>query len=64
VVRSDVLDELFLTVAPQIVGHGSGDRLGLVEGIALPPSDAPWFELASVRRSADHLFIRYHAKEA
>jgi len=64
VVRSDVLDELFLTVAPQIVGHGSGDRLGLVEGIALPPSDAPWFELASVRRSADHLFIRYHSKEA
>ena len=64
VVGSDVLDELFLTVAPQIVGRGSPERLGLVEGVALAPTDARWFELGSVRRSADHLFIRYAAKEA
>lgn len=64
VVGSDVLDELFLTLAPQIVGRGSGDRLGLVEGVALSPTDARWFELASLRRSSDHLFMRYRAKEA
>jgi len=64
VVGSDVLDELFLTLAPQIVGRGSEARLGLVEGITLPPNDARWFELASLRRSADHLFMRYRAKEA
>ena len=64
VVGSDVLDELFLTMAPQIVGRGSPERLGLVEGIALAPTDARWFELASLRRSADHLFIRYDAKGA
>ena len=51
-------------MAPQIVGRGSPERLGLVEGIALAPTDARWFELASLRRSADHLFIRYDAKEA
>lgn len=64
VVGSDVLDELFLTLAPQIVGRGSDERLGLVEGITLRPTEARWFELASLRRSADHLFMRYHAKEA
>lgn len=64
VVGSDVLDELFLTMAPQIVGRGSPGRLGLVEGIALSPTEARWFELASLRRSADHLFMRYVAKEA
>ena len=64
VVGSDVLDELFLTLAPQIVGRALHERLGLVEGIALPTNDARWFELASLRRSGDHLFMRYRAKEA
>jgi len=64
IVGSDVLDELFLTFAPQIVGRGAEERLGLVEGIALAPDGARWFELASVRRSTDHLFMRYRAKEA
>jgi riboflavin biosynthesis pyrimidine reductase len=64
VVGSNVLDELFLTLAPQIVGRGSTERLGLVEGVTLPPTDARWYELASLRRSGDHLFMRYRAKEA
>ena len=64
VIDSDVLDELFLTLAPQVVGRGPAERLGLVEGIALQPDAARWFELASVRRSTDHLFMRYRAKEA
>jgi riboflavin biosynthesis pyrimidine reductase len=64
VVESQVLDELFLTMAPQIVGRGSSERFGLVEGIALAPTEARWFELGSLRRSADHLFIRYGAREA
>ena len=57
-VAAGLVDELFLTVAPQVVGR-SVARLGLVEGIALPPDAAPWLELVSVRRSADHLFLRY-----
>ena len=63
-VGSGVLDELFLTLAPQIVGRGATERLGLVEGVSLAPSDTRWFELASVRRSTHHLFMRYRAKEA
>jgi riboflavin biosynthesis pyrimidine reductase len=62
-VASNVLDELFLTLAPQLVGRGDPRRIGLVEGVALPPADARWHELASVRRSTDHLFLRYRRRE-
>ena len=54
---ADLVDELFLTVAPQVVGR-SGGRLGLVEGVALPASSR-WQSLVSVHRSTDHLFLRY-----
>jgi riboflavin biosynthesis pyrimidine reductase len=64
VVAADRLDELFLTVAPQLVGRASRERLGLVEGIALPPADARWQDLVSVRRSGDHLFLRYRSTGA
>lgn len=54
------VDELFLTVAPQVLGRGPGAaRLGLAEGRAWPPGEAAWGELLSVRRSRSHLFLRY-----
>ncbi len=54
------VDELFLTVAPQIAGRsGSAGRLGLVEGVGFLPDLAPWARLRSVMRSGDHLFLRY-----
>jgi riboflavin biosynthesis pyrimidine reductase len=55
----DLVDELFLTIAPQLVGRGDGDRLGLVEGLALAPGSGRWAELRSVRRVGAHLFLRY-----
>jgi riboflavin biosynthesis pyrimidine reductase len=55
-----LLDELFLTVSPQLAGRDpTRPRLGLVEGTAFDVATAPWAELASVRRSVDHLFLRY-----
>jgi len=54
------VDELFLTIAPQIAGRTPGmPRLALVEGLAYEIGATPWAELASVRRSGDHLFLRY-----
>jgi riboflavin biosynthesis pyrimidine reductase len=54
-----LVDEVFLTVAPQLAGHGSAaDRLNLVEGAALTPGTS-WAGLRSVLRSNDHLFLRY-----
>ena len=58
---SDVVDELFVTVAPQLLGRGAGTavRLGLAEGRAWDPREAPWGTLRSVRRAGSHLFLRY-----
>jgi riboflavin biosynthesis pyrimidine reductase len=61
-VDADLLDELFLTVSPQLVGRAGGERLGLLEGLALPPNVGRWQDLVSVRRSADHLFLRYRRR--
>jgi riboflavin biosynthesis pyrimidine reductase len=55
-----LLDELFLTVAPQLVGRDrAAQRLALLEGVAFGPEQARWGQLASVRRGGDDLFLRY-----
>jgi len=54
------VDELFLTVAPQLAGRsGQAPRPGLVAGTAFAPGEAPRLRLRSLRRSGDHLFLRY-----
>jgi riboflavin biosynthesis pyrimidine reductase len=60
-VRADLVDELFLTVSPQLIGRGPG-RLGLVEGLGLDPEDGRWQDLVSVKRAAEHLFLRYRRR--
>ena len=60
-VGADLVDELFLTVAPQLIGRGD-DRLGLVEGLGLEPADGRWHELVSVKRAGEHLFLRYRRR--
>ncbi len=55
-----VVDELFLTLAPQIVGREDGlHRLALVEGHAFMPVDALWATLLSVKLAGSHLLLRY-----
>ena len=58
--EAGLVDELFLTVAPQIAGRSRrSPRLGLVEGLAFSVADAPWWRLVSIARSGEHLFLRY-----
>jgi riboflavin biosynthesis pyrimidine reductase len=57
---ADRVDELFLTVAPQIAGRSSAvPRPALVEGLAFHAADAPWWQLLSIDRAGSHLFLRY-----
>ena len=54
------LDELFLTLAPQIAGRDGGpQRPGLVAGVLLAPEHPLWGRLVGVKRSESHLFLRY-----
>jgi len=55
-----LLDEQFLTLAPQIAGRDAGDRrLSLVMGEAFAPRDPLWGKLIDLRRGGSHLFLRY-----
>jgi riboflavin biosynthesis pyrimidine reductase len=59
-----LVDELFLTIAPQIAGRISAHpRPGLVEGFEFSPHTARWWRLLSVRQAADYVYLRYQAKE-
>jgi riboflavin biosynthesis pyrimidine reductase len=55
-----VLDEQFLTLAPQIVGRRTGDRrLSLVMATVFAPRNARWGILKDVRVGESLLFLRY-----
>ena len=54
------LDELFLTLAPQIAGRDSSvERPGLVGGQLFAPEQPLWGMLVGVKRGGSHLFLRY-----
>jgi riboflavin biosynthesis pyrimidine reductase len=54
------LDEMFLTLSPQVAGRDSStERPGLVAGQSLAPEHPAWGTLAGVRRVESHLFLRY-----
>jgi riboflavin biosynthesis pyrimidine reductase len=60
--QQSLLDELFLTVAPQIVGRGpTGERPAFSGALELLPEQAIWGTLLSVKRAtkSGHLFLRY-----
>lgn len=54
------VDELFITLSPQIAGRGATTiRPGLVQGMEFMPDGAPWFQLLSVKQGIEHLYLRY-----
>jgi riboflavin biosynthesis pyrimidine reductase len=54
------LDELFLTLAPQVAGRDEmTERPGLVSGKNFAPASPLWGKLMSVKRAESHLFLRY-----
>jgi riboflavin biosynthesis pyrimidine reductase len=55
-----LIDEQFLTLAPQIAGREVGDRrVSLVMGKRFAPRDTRWGTLIDARRGRSHLFLRY-----
>jgi riboflavin biosynthesis pyrimidine reductase len=59
-VAEGCLDELFLTLAPQIAGrNGAVERPGLVAGKHFAPDDPRWGTLVALKRAGSHLFLRY-----
>ena len=58
-----MVNELFLTISPRIAGRDHNQpRAGVVDGWAAAPAALPRAAIESVRRSGDHLFLRYRFK--
>ena len=61
---AEAVDELFLTLSPQIAGRkADAIRPALVQGMEFVPDSAPWFQLLSVKQMAEHLYLRYRQTE-
>ncbi len=59
-VRARSLSELFITVSPRLAGRdGVRERRGLIDGWAPGPDSLVRATLLSVRRSGDHVLLRY-----
>jgi riboflavin biosynthesis pyrimidine reductase len=54
-----LVDDLFLTLAPQIAGRDGTERPGIVAGRVFAPEDPLWGTLVSTRRAGSHLLLRY-----
>ena len=58
------IDELFLTVAPQIAGRvAAHPRPGFVANVEFSPATAAWWQLLSTKSAADYLFLRYQVRD-
>ena len=59
------VDELFLTLAPQIAGRDDlSERPGLVAGKSFAPKHPLWGTLIEIKRGGSHLFLRYSLESA
>ena len=57
---ADAVDELFLTLSPQIAGRkGDVIRPSVVQGVEFMPDSAPWLQMVSVKEQAAYLYLRY-----
>jgi len=60
-----LVDELFLTVAPQIAGRvPAHPRPALVESVEFLPANAPWWSLLTAKQAGNHLYLHYQRNAA
>ena len=57
---ADAVDELFLTMSPQIAGRmGDRPRPSVVQGVEFAPDSAPRFQMLSTKADEAFLYLRY-----
>lgn len=57
--KLNLLDELFLTVAPKIIGNDKDAARTLSEGYLFPPQEIKRLQLLSIKEIESELFLRY-----
>jgi 2,5-diamino-6-(ribosylamino)-4(3H)-pyrimidinone 5'-phosphate reductase len=61
-VDANLINELFLTVSPKLIGSG-GTMLSLIEGYEFLPEDVKNLKLMEVNQKGDELYLRYKFAE-
>jgi riboflavin biosynthesis pyrimidine reductase len=62
---AEAVDELFLTLSPQIAGRkGDATRPAVVQGVEFVPDSAPWFQMVSVKEKPAYLYLRYRRRRS
>ena len=57
---ANAVDELFLTLSPQIAGRDrDATRPSVVQGVQFVPDSAPRFQVVSVKEQTAYLYLRY-----
>ncbi|OGY98465.1 MAG: hypothetical protein A2855_00110 [Candidatus Liptonbacteria bacterium RIFCSPHIGHO2_01_FULL_57_28] len=56
---ADLVDEIFLTLAPKVFGGGGTETVTMVEGKLLPPEKTGDWQLVSVASIGNEIFLRY-----
>ncbi|MGQ0678168.1 MAG: dihydrofolate reductase family protein [Actinomycetota bacterium] len=58
-VAKKLIDELFVTLSPALIGFAESELIGLLGGFSWEAPERHPAELRSVRRDGGHLFLRY-----
>ena len=57
--QAGLVDEIFLTIAPKIIGEEQGSSITMVEGHLFPSDKLPMWNLLSSQKVGDEIFLRY-----
>ncbi|MBI2020629.1 RibD family protein [Candidatus Daviesbacteria bacterium] len=57
--KENLIDEIFLTIAPKIFGNDGKSTLTLVEGVLFSPQKIKSLKLVSVKKIESEVFLRY-----
>lgn len=60
--KEDLIDGIFLTIAPKVYGTEDGITKTLVEGILFSPRKIKTLKLVSMKKINDEVFLRYALK--
>jgi len=62
---AEAIDELFLTLSPQIAGRkGDATRPAILQGVEFVPESAPWFQMVSAKQRTAYLYLRYRRRRS
>lgn len=57
--KENLIDEMFVTIAPKIFGNQDKQTITMIEGHLFPPDKIPQFDLISVKNIQSELYLRY-----